>query len=418
MVQRKRQVVVSLQPKKAKSKNGSRQPRAATNVTAVGKALRALGGLGGTYAGGLLGNPALGGAAGTGFGAMVSKWLGQGDYTVSSNSLISSIRPDGTVPSMHKEGQSIIVRHKEFLGELTGSTAFAVKKRFNINPGDPGTFPWLAAIASQYTEYKVRGMVFHYVPTSGTAVNSTNPALGSVMIQTSYRANEAPPATKLEMMNEYWATEARPSDPFCHPIECDPKENPFNVQYVRTVSVPSTENVLMYDLGVTTVATTGCPAAGNVIGDLWCTYEIELKKPKLAAINTETAATATSYAQGALSNTAPLGVSTFTSIPGVTFTNEGIYFPPETSGNYLVSWTAYNLSATPTTPALAFVGGANSIFGAYVSVAGSSSLSVSTVVRITPGSSSTAVRASVASWAGSNIISCLRITEYNSNATF
>jgi len=37
----------------------------------------------------------------------------------------------------------------------------------------------------------------------------------------------------------------------------------------------------MYDLGKTFIATSGCPATGNVLGDLWVTYEIELRKPIL-----------------------------------------------------------------------------------------------------------------------------------------
>jgi hypothetical protein len=387
-------------------------------VTAIGQALRALGGLGGGYAGSYLGNPGLGAAAGTGFGAMVSKWLGQGDYTVSANSLLNSVRPDGTIPSMHKDGQSIVVRHKEFLGEITGSTAYTVQKRFSINPGDPSTFPWLAAIAAQYTEYKVRGMIYHYIPTSGMAVSTTNPALGSVMIQTSYRATEDAPVSKVEMMNEYWATEARPSEAFCHPIECDPKENPFNVQYIRSASVASTENVLMYDLGVTTVATSGCPASGNVLGDLWCTYEIELKKPKLANLNTESALTASIAAQGALTATEPFLTQRelFTSVPGIIATSTGFTVPKETIGTYLIVFTLYNAS-TIANPTFAFGTG---IVGKFVTVnaVGSSSGIATAVVNINPHTTTRAIVCACSSLTGASVIASLRMTEYNSNADF
>jgi len=110
-------------------------------------------------------------------------------------------------------------------------------------------------------------------------MSGTNPAIGSVMIQTSYRATETQPTSKVEMLNEYWAAEAATNEAFCHPIECDPKENPFNVQYIRNGALPGTENQLMYDLGRTFVATSGQPATGNIVGDLWVTYEVELKKP-------------------------------------------------------------------------------------------------------------------------------------------
>lgn len=386
-------------------------------VTAVGRALRALGGLGGSYAGGMLGNPSLGAAAGTGFGAMVSRWLGQGDYTVQSNSLLSSLRPDGTIPAMHKDGQSVVVRHKEFLGEILGSTDYTVQKRYSLNPGDSNTFPWLSAIAAQYTEYKVRGMVFHYIPTSGMAVSTLNPALGSVMIQTSYRATEDAPLSKVEMMNEYWATESRPSEPFCHPIECDPKENPFNVQYVRNASVASTENILMYDLGVTTVATTGCPANGNVLGDLWCTYEIELKKPKLASLTTEAALTASNIAQGALAGGSIWTISSgsFNSIPGVTFTSTGLSIGREVQGTFLLAVTVFGASTIAGT-AVTFGAGLTPVSGTAVSAVGSSSGTYTAVVKIAPSSAARTFAYTLGTLTGANVVATVRLTEYNSNA--
>jgi len=389
-------------------------------VTAVGRALRALGGLGGGALGGYLGNPGLGSAAGSGIGAMVSKWLGQGDYVVSSNSLLSSVKPDGTIPAMHKDGQSVIVRHKEFLGEIRGSTDFVVQKRYPLNPGDQSTFPWLSAIAAQYTEYKIRGMIFHYVPTSGMAVNSTNPALGSVMIQTSYRATEAAPASKIEMMNEYWATEARPSETFCHPIECDPKENPFNVQYVRNSSVSSSENILMYDLGVTTVCTTGCPATGNVLGDLWCTYEIELKKPKLASINTENSLTASILGQGtAVTAPAPFDINTrYSSINGIVATVSGFAVSGEVQGTYLVAFSGSGLSALSSS-GINLGSGITVAFSSQVNAAGSSSAVSVAVVRIAPTSSTRNITWAISSLTSlSGTVMYGRITEYNSNATY
>lgn len=126
-------------------------------------------------------------------------------------------------------------------------------------------------------------MVFHYVPSSGTAVSGTNSSLGTVMMQTSYRSTDLPPSSKVEILNEYWSTESVPSESFAHPIECNPAENPFNVQYIRTTGLPATENQLMYDLGTTHLAVSGQQANDTVLGDLWISYEIELKKPVVAS---------------------------------------------------------------------------------------------------------------------------------------
>lgn len=269
-------------PRNRKGKQASRPER--KELTRLGSALRALGGLGGGSLGSMIGMGSEGRTFGSGIGAALSKWLGSGDYVVSANT-ITQRASAGSIPAMHKEGQSIVVRHREFLTEVRGSTTFVVRNEFDINPGLSTTFPWLSGIAQQYSQYKIRGMVYHYVPTSGNAVSSTNAALGTVMLQTSYRATEPAPTSKIELLNEYWSSEAKPSEEFCHPIECDPRENPFNVQYVRSGNLPATENQLMYDLGRTTVAVSGQQANDVVLGDLWVTYEIELKKPVLTSLN-------------------------------------------------------------------------------------------------------------------------------------
>nr|WRQ65340.1 structural protein [Tolivirales sp.] len=270
-----KQTRVVVQPRKKSAKQKK-------ELTRLGAALRSLGGLGGGAVGSLIGMPTAGAATGSSLGAALSRWLGSGDYEVSQNSLVSSLKASGSIPAMHKDGQTVTIRHREFLCEVRGTTTFQVQQVLPINPGMDKTFPWLANIAQQFQQYRIRGMVFHYIPTSGNAVSSTNNALGSVMLQTSYRASDIAPATKVELLNEYWSTEVVPSETVAHPIECNPSENPFNVQYVRgTDTIPTGDSVLMYDLGRTYLATSGQQTSGVILGDLWVTYEIELKKPVL-----------------------------------------------------------------------------------------------------------------------------------------
>ncbi len=105
------------------------------------------------------------------------------------------------------------------------------------------------------------------------------------MLQTSYRATDSAPTSKIEMLNEYWSTEVVPCETTCHPLECNPAENPFNIQYVRSDSavLPVSDSPLLYDLATTHVATEGQSTDGAALGDLWVTYEIELKKPVLSS---------------------------------------------------------------------------------------------------------------------------------------
>jgi hypothetical protein len=260
-----------------KQKNNNKKKQ--QEVSAMGKALRALGAAGGSTLGASIGAPVSGGVVGNSLGAAISKWLGFGDYTVSKNSIVQ--KAASGIPMMHKEGQSVTIRHREYLGQISGSTGFSVQEELPLNPGMSRTFPWLSNIAHSFQEYKFKGLVFHYIPTSGTAISSTNSALGSVLMQTSYRANDVQPASKVEMLNEYWANEVVPFDTMAHPIECDPKENPFEVHYVRGGDIPSGD-ILLYDIGKTFVAVAGQQGT-NVIGDLWVTYEVELKKPVVSS---------------------------------------------------------------------------------------------------------------------------------------
>jgi len=326
-------------------------------VTRLGAALRALGGLGGSVIGNFVGQGAAGKGLGTDLGAMVSRWLGSGDYTVKSNSIVQrTLNGSNSIPAMHKTGQSIRVQHKEFLCEIKGSTGFNVGRFFILQPGDTNTFPWLSGIAPKFQEYSIKGMVFHYVPTSGAAISGTNPAIGSVMLQTSYRANDNAPLTKQEMLNEYWACEASPAEPFCHPIECDPKENPFGIHYVRTKQITGSDSPLLYDMGVLYVATSGMPATGNVVGDLWVTYDIELSKPiALSSVSAQIDNVTYRNLSPAPGNW--FGSSgTTTGNLGCTFTTQTVSFPIGTVGSYLIhvsfaattNFTAMDLSGSST----------------------------------------------------------------------
>jgi hypothetical protein len=179
---------------------------------------------------------------------------------------------------MHNTEQSVVIRHKEYLGPVKGSVDFKVQSSYPLNPGMSNTFPWLSKIARSFQEYEFTGVVFHYVPTSGTAISGSNPALGSVMLQTTYRTTDNDPQDKIEILNEFWSNEVVPTETMAHPVECDPRDNPFSVHYVRNTDITIGEP-LMYDLGKTFLATQGMPADGNVVGDLWVTYEVRLRKP-------------------------------------------------------------------------------------------------------------------------------------------
>lgn len=324
-------------------KNQRKMKKKPSSPTAIGKLIRAVGSAGGGYLGGMVGAPTLGGAAGHQLGAMASKWLGFGDYTVSRNSIMTKAA-DG-IPTMHKEDQGIVLRHKEFVGTIVSSQDFSVQYALPLNPGMT-SFPWLSKIAARFQQYKFRGVVFHYVPASGAAISGTNSSLGTVMLQTTYRATDSAPTSKIEMLNEYWANEVVPSDSAIHPIECAPKQNPFNVQYVRSVAVPSGESQLSYDLGKTFIATQGQQVDGAYLGDLWVTYEVELTKPVYSSnitVNPVSTTTFSGSSASSLFNT----ITTTNDTIGISFSNNSITFPSNTGTRFCITayWNASVVSA-------------------------------------------------------------------------
>lgn len=248
----------------------------------MGKIIRSLGTLGGSTLGGMIGQPTAGGIIGRSLAASLSKWMGFGSYSIKRNSFLN-LKGSNSIPMMHNTGQSVVIRHREFIADVIGGTGtpsvFNVAATYPLNPGLAGSFPWLAAIAQNFQEYTWRGVVYQFVSTSGDSTSSTNTALGSVMMATHYRSTAPTYTSKQFLLNEYCSSDSRPCDGFVHPIECDPRENPYNVQYVRSAAVPAGEDAKSYDLGVVSIATQGLPTANINIGELWVSYEVELRKP-------------------------------------------------------------------------------------------------------------------------------------------
>ncbi len=399
---KKKQTKIVIQAKPAKKKT-KQKTKNTTNPTLLGSALRSLGAWGGGALGTYFGNPVVGASAGAGLGAAISRWLGSGDYSVSSNSLVSRFKGSGAIPMMHSSNQSIVVRHREFVCDVISpsTSAYTISQTFPLNPGLEKTFPWLSTIANNFQEYSFKGVIFHYVPTSGDSVASTNTSLANVMLHTNYRSTDKLPQSKVELLNEYFACDSKASDSFCHPIECNPKENPYQIQYVRTGSVPYGEDSKTYDLGVTTLAISGAPASGVVLGELWVTYEVELKKPKASGFLNDGLSTCnvTSAYTSIPTNTTPLAffnnpvAKIYDNSLGISVPDGStITFPSGSAGDYEIT-VVFSSSASITT----FTGAAfatanmtlvprfnnNGSESSFFTAVGSSSAIVVFTVRIT-----------------------------------
>lgn len=245
----------------------------AAREKARGYAPGLLGGLG-TAAGMFLGG-APGAAIGGSLGTLFGKVTGMGAYHVKTNTLMN---PGASVPTFG-EGGGCTMAHREFIGDVSGSVAFT-NTTYSINPGLSNLFPWLSLCAQQFEEYQMLGMIIEFKSTSATALNSTNTALGTVIMATNYDSHDANFQNKQQMESYQYSTSAAPSVSQLHPIECDPRKNVMKNLFVRTGSVPTGADSLFYDVGVFQLATVGMQAAA-VIGELWVTYHVKFLRPRL-----------------------------------------------------------------------------------------------------------------------------------------
>jgi len=338
---------VPKKPQKLQAKRAPQTPKVPL-VNLFGNMLRGGGAMAGRFLGG---NP--GADYGHSLGDSISKWLGTGDYSVARNAITERVaKGSPAIPMMHGSGQSIIVRHKEYIGDIVSAptaNTFLCSSGIPLNPGLSSSFPWLSTIAQQFQEYTWRGIVFHFESTSGDSVGSVTTSLGTVMMGTQYKATAPPFQSKQIMLNEYFSCDAKPSVDFCHPIECDPNENPYNVQYIRGAAVPAGEDPKTYDLGTFYYATTGMQGTNVSLGELWVTYEVELRKPIISGDTNVYGDFAHFFGTGGITNALPFGnaVSTKGSTSFLTApTGTLLTFPPGTDGLYLITYTVACTSST------------------------------------------------------------------------
>lgn len=250
-----------------------------------------LGTLAGGALGAFLGGPQgmlTGSQLGTAAGGVISRITGSGDYKIGPvKPTYNTIVNTSDVPKFKSKGPSNVICHREYISDVySGSVLSGTFTNFEatsyfINPGLPATFPWLSTIASQYEEYIVHGMVFEFKSTSADALNSTNTALGVVIMGTQYNASSQTFETKQQMENSEFTMSARPSVNQLHAIECAPRETPMSLLYTRRGGLAPNQDVKTYDLAKFTVATQGMQQANVNLGELWVTYHIEFLKPKL-----------------------------------------------------------------------------------------------------------------------------------------
>lgn len=215
----------------------------------------------------------------------VGKWLGNGigqifgsgDYDIMGTQPKYNVLMNGNqVPKFEAGNGTNVVCHREYIGDITGATAFT-NRSYPLNPGMVAAFPWLSTVAQNYQQYRFHGIIFEFRPLITDYVTSGAP--GVVIMATNYNADDAAYTSRQQLENSEFAVSVKPTVGMIHGIECALGQNVLDRFFVRTGSLASNKDLNFTDLGNFQFASQSNPA--QALGELWVSYCVEFFKPKL-----------------------------------------------------------------------------------------------------------------------------------------
>lgn len=218
-------------------------------------------------------------------------YTGQGEYE--SNELVGNDGPSDLIPqfqSASDETGALTVTHREYVGEIFGNdtnggsgTLPFVNRVHAINPGLETTFPWLSQIAQNFEEYEFSQLMFTYRSVVAD-VSSANGQVGTVIMATQYNPSNPPFPDKAQMLEYTASMSGKTTSDMIHGVEMDnAKLSGTSEKYVRAGGLETNEDLKQYDHGIFQIATANTPVAfiDNSIGELWVSYTVHLRKPKV-----------------------------------------------------------------------------------------------------------------------------------------
>lgn len=334
----------------------------------------------------------------------VGKWLGSGigqifgsgDYTMAGPSPQYNILTNGNqIPKFSTTHQTNLVCHREYLGDITGTTAFT-NRQYPLNPGMAATFPWLSTIAQNYQEYKIHGLIFEFRPLITDFVTSGAP--GVIIMATNYNADAPVYNTKQQMENSEFAVSCKPTIDLIHGVECATDQVTIPHRYVRTGTPPSNQDLRLYDYGTFQFASQTNPVQN--LGELWVSYAIEFFKPVLpedVGGNIQSVHATRTTITGA----DPFGSVAFDQDGdlGAVITTTSVTFPVQPGNVYLfdVAWTGV-VGAVAAYPVISFTGASAQPYWTTIKAnaltspgAGTTTTSMNYQVVLVAGTTSTSV---------------------------
>lgn len=193
------------------------------------------------------------------------------------------------------------VRHREFLGNVSGTSTFTQSLSLALNPGIAATFPWLANMAQNWQAYRFKRLRFCYYTRTGSNIP------GSVILCPDYNAQDAAPVSE-QVIDSY--EDAKEDAPWKN-IECNLNAVAMHLmgpkKYIRLGALAANQDLKTFDVGNMYVYTVDGTAVNW--GKVWVEYDVDLFTPQLPPGGSSF--TQTALIVGATSQTAaePLGTA-------------------------------------------------------------------------------------------------------------
>ncbi len=258
----------------------------------------ALGEWGGGELGATLGNPALGARLGKKAGGLLGglahylgRLFGSGAYHVAmpptkglhANSMVPGpyTLPEGplTQAKFQGDGDIVRIRKREFVGVITGQGDLAMRYDINVSPSD-AHLAWMSSFSQHYEEFRVRGMVIEYQPTSSNY--SANQALGAISAVQKFNPAEPWPTTRHELLNYEHSASWNPAQAAVFPVECAGRDGLLHKYFVTPEGeLPAGSPIELYAQSSVSLFVQGQPNDGLELGYLYIAYDIELCGTKL-----------------------------------------------------------------------------------------------------------------------------------------
>lgn len=187
-----------------------------------------------------------------------------------SNNVSYVERIDYGVPRFSGSG-SCRIRKREFISNIPATSQFSVQK-YEVNPGDSTTFPWLSGIAPNFEKYRFHKLGFIFQTSQSTFVP------GTVIMAPEFNVTDPLPTSKPQILEYSYAKRSAVWENFSVHLKTEDVMN-FKTYYTR-VTAQVVNDLKLYDPLYWIIGTDGLSEDLNIAGELWVEYDVEFTLPQ------------------------------------------------------------------------------------------------------------------------------------------